>query len=56
MQCQVRDHGAGFDPRTAARGRGLTNMRDRMEALGGTLTATSAPGEGTAVVGRVPIA
>jgi signal transduction histidine kinase len=33
----------------------MQNMADRIGAIGGTLTAESAPGAGTAVVGRVPI-
>jgi chemotaxis protein histidine kinase CheA len=31
-------------------------MADRLDALGGTLQVRSAPGEGTAVTGRVPTA
>jgi signal transduction histidine kinase len=34
---------------------GLQIMLDRVEALGGTLSVESAPGEGTTVTGRVPI-
>jgi signal transduction histidine kinase len=34
-------------------GRGLDNMRDRLEAVGGQLTITSAPGGGTVVRGVV---
>ena len=32
---EVRDDGRGFDPESMERGRGLTNMRDRLEAVGG---------------------
>ena len=39
-------------PRT---GTGLQGMADRMEALGGTLEIRSQPGEGTTVIGRVPV-
>ena len=35
-------------------GSGLTGLGDRVEALGGTLTVTSAPGEGTTLTARVP--
>jgi signal transduction histidine kinase len=52
---EVRDGGAGFDWRTIERGSGLTNMGDRLEAIGGCLTVTSAPGAGTTVAGRVPV-
>ncbi|MCF1596743.1 sensor histidine kinase [Streptomyces muensis] len=60
---EVRDDGVGFDPtvvRSAApstcpgRGFGLTGVRDRLEALGGTLTIDSAPGHGTRVRAALP--
>jgi signal transduction histidine kinase len=49
----VVDDGAGFDP-SQANGSGLTNMRDRLEAVGGTLEVSSSPGGGTTVAGRIP--
>ncbi len=49
---EVADDGVGFDP-TRARGSGLTNMRDRVEALGGALEVTSRPGSGTTIAGRI---
>jgi signal transduction histidine kinase len=52
---EVRDAGIGFNPRTASRGRGLINMRDRIEAVGGRLEVSSCYGQGTAVRGSVPI-
>jgi signal transduction histidine kinase len=33
---------------------GITNMRDRLAALGGDVDVASTPGAGTAVHGRVP--
>lgn len=50
----VTDHGPGIAPTTATDGSGLTNMTDRIDALGGTLTVTSTP-NGSTVRGRVPI-
>jgi signal transduction histidine kinase len=51
----VADDGAGFDAVEAYRdGLGLTSMRDRAEAAGGTLTIESAPGAGTVVRVEVP--
>ncbi len=50
----VRDDGIGFDIESAGRGRGLTNMHDRLAAVGGELTIESAPGEGTSVLGVIP--
>ena len=40
----------------AERGAGLTNMSDRLGAVGGRLTIESKPGEGTRVRGAVPLA
>ena len=54
LSFEVRDNGIGFDAATSARGHGLQNMSDRMDALGGQLSVRSKVGEGTAVIGRVP--
>ncbi len=51
----VEDDGKGFEPATVVRSSGLQNMRDRLEALGGSLEVTSAPGQGTTIQGRVPV-
>ena len=50
----VRDEGLGFDAVGGPEWSGLQRMRDRVEALGGTLEVRSALGEGTTVEGRVP--
>ncbi|HSJ51985.1 MAG TPA: histidine kinase [Actinomycetota bacterium] len=50
----IRDDGIGFDLESA-RGSGLENMRDRMEALGGSLDVETAPAAGTTVRGRLPV-
>ena len=55
LRFSVVDDGVGFDAATTVRGAGLTNMRDRIEALGGTFEIESAPGTGTTVGGRVPV-
>jgi signal transduction histidine kinase len=48
--------GQGFGHRVgAAEARGLTNMQERLAALGGTLEVESAPGGGTRVRGGVPL-
>ncbi|HEX5910485.1 MAG TPA: ATP-binding protein, partial [Thermoleophilaceae bacterium] len=52
---EVRDDGAGFDPDVATPGVGLTNMHDRLAAVGGAVRITSAPGAGTVVAGTVPL-
>jgi signal transduction histidine kinase len=51
----VEDDGKGFDPATTRRGSGLTNMADRLDALGGTIEVSSTPGSGTTVWARLPI-
>lgn len=53
----VTDDGKGFDPRTvrsAGRHLGLVSMRDRASGVGGSLTVTSARGEGTTIEMEVP--
>lgn len=53
LTLSVRDDGVGgADPY----GSGLTGLRERAEALGGTLTLTSPPGRGTSVEVRLPAA
>jgi signal transduction histidine kinase len=52
---QVRDDGIGFDPEGASHGTGIRGMADRLEAVGGELQLSSAPGSGTTVGGRVPV-
>jgi signal transduction histidine kinase len=54
LRFEVRDDGAGFDAEAAPRGAGLTNMRDRLGAIGGELTIASEPGRGAVVRGSVP--
>ncbi|MGK5171917.1 sensor histidine kinase [Geodermatophilus sp. CPCC 205761] len=56
----VDDDGRGFDEALlAARGAhghvGLQSLGDRLAAVGGTLTAASAPGDGTRLLVRVPL-
>ncbi len=49
----IHDTGHGFDPQRATLGAGITNMRDRIAAVGGTLTIDSTT-HGTVVEGTVP--
>ncbi|MFF4056623.1 sensor histidine kinase [Streptomyces sp. NPDC001668] len=58
---EVHDDGRGFDQRTTQpagpdRGFGLAAARERLNALGGTLTVDSAPGHGTRVRAVLPAA
>lgn len=50
---EVRDRGPGFDPEQV-RHSGLQHLRDRVNALAGTLQVSAAPGEGTVVRARLP--
>jgi signal transduction histidine kinase len=51
---EVTDDGQGFDGASVKRGAGLTNMTDRIDALGGQLEFSSTPGRGTRVRGSLP--
>ena len=53
---EIEDDGAGYDTAVVTRGAGLTNMVDRVEALGGSVDVTSTPGAGACVSGNVPAA
>jgi signal transduction histidine kinase len=52
---EVTDDGCGFDVAAITRGAGLTNMEDRLDALGGTLKIASTPGAGTTLRATVPV-
>ena len=54
LRFSVRDDGAGLPSGTIAAGRGVTNMRDRVAALGGDVRITSTAAVGTTVDGWVP--
>src|SRR5438093_377787 len=60
IRCVVRDDGIGFDVpsvlhRKGEQGLGLIGIRERLNALGGTLQITSAPGRGTELLITVPL-
>lgn len=50
----IADRGSGFVEGRSG-GTGLTNLRDRVEALGGRLRVESAPGRGTRVCAHLPV-
>lgn len=54
----VQDDGVGFDPASEAGAQsfGMIGMQERLEALDGTLTVTSAPGQGVRILARIPLA
>jgi signal transduction histidine kinase len=54
LEMSIRDDGTGgADP---SRGSGLIGLTDRVEALGGTISVVSPPGDGTSLHVRLPIA
>lgn len=54
LMFRVDDTGAGFDSNATKKGAGLTNVRDRVEGVGGHVDVSSATGRGTTVTGVVP--
>lgn len=60
VRCSVQDDGKGFDVAAvlggqARRGLGLLGIRERVNALGGTLQITSAPSQGTELSVTIPV-
>ncbi len=55
LTVKVIDDGLGFDPVASARNGGVTHMRDRVNALGGSLQLRSRPGQGTRVTAVFPL-
>ena len=60
ISCTIRDDGIGFDlPALCAKKDkpclGLIGIRERLAALNGTLSITTAPGEGTTLEMRIPL-
>jgi signal transduction histidine kinase len=55
LQFEVRDDGPGFNLRSMRYGTGLRNLSGRLTAVGGTMTIRTAPGQGTAVGGSIPL-
>jgi PAS domain S-box-containing protein len=54
LQLSIADSGIGFDA-AARKGLGTHSMRERVRLVNGNLSVTSAPGQGTRVVVRVPL-
>ena len=60
VRLRIRDDGCGFHParleETAIGHLGLLGIRERVDALSGTVTIDSAPGKGTSLLVTIPIA
>lgn len=52
---KIQDNGVGFDPHQKKKGIGITNMKNRAEALGGRFELESAPGEGCVLMVEIPL-
>jgi signal transduction histidine kinase len=55
LRFEVEDDGCGFDTAAPKNGSGLTNMADRLDAVGGRLDIASVPGRGSRLYGTVPV-
>lgn len=55
LTIDVRDNGRGFDVTTQASGSGMSNIRERMDEIGGTITVDSTPSQGTRIVLSIPL-
>jgi len=55
LRFEVRDDGAGFPAVPPTHGAGLTNIHQRLASVGGRLAIASEPGQGSSVVGTIPI-
>lgn len=55
LRFEVEDDGTGFDPATLHKGSGLTNVADRLDALGGQLDIDARLGQGCRLSGSLPV-
>jgi signal transduction histidine kinase len=55
LNVSVQDSGSGFEAGMKGTGHGLSNMKQRLEKIGGTCTVESLPGQGTTVRMRLNI-
>ena len=56
LRFEIADDGEGFDNGALTNGAGLTNLRDRVAAIGGELEVASSRRGGTRVSGSLPVA
>jgi signal transduction histidine kinase len=55
LSFRIVDDGRGFDPAEVVHGLGLTNMGDRIDALGGDLIVEAGVDGGVTVLGSIPV-
>jgi signal transduction histidine kinase len=56
LTAEIDDDGQGFAMDGQATGLGLLGIRERAAIAGGSLTIDSAPGQGTRIALRIPVA
>jgi signal transduction histidine kinase len=56
IRLMVRDDGIGFDSTAPSNGLGLVSMQERLRIVGGILTLTTSPGQGTIVEATIQTA
>ena len=52
---RIADDGVGFDPAATGYGTGLLGIADRLAVLDGSLLVDSSPGQGTRIMGSLPV-
>ncbi|WJW75738.1 PAS domain S-box protein [Thiohalobacter sp. IOR34] len=55
VRLEIEDDGCGMEPQATGQGLGLIGMRERVEALHGSLELVSSPAAGTAIRVRIPL-
>ena len=55
LRFRVEDDGQGFEPSRVECGAGLSNLADRLSAVGGSVRIDSSTGRGTRVAGQIPV-
>ncbi|HEY0944577.1 MAG TPA: PAS domain-containing protein [Opitutaceae bacterium] len=55
IRLELRDDGSGFDPAAQHEGYGLPGMKERVDAMGGSLMIASGAGRGTTIVVSLPL-
>lgn len=55
VACSVRDDGSGFDTKRRSHGLGLIGIRERLNALGGSLNVVSESRRGTTLLTDIPL-
>jgi signal transduction histidine kinase len=55
VACSVRDDGSGFDTRLETDGLGLIGIRERLNALGGSMRLVSESRRGTTLTTDIPL-